>query len=113
MSLLLELLVLLSEGGQACSTDLRQMFQTLFTPFEHPLTFGQFRILDRLFCVPMIGIKFKRDEPVSKVVFLSDPSLIDGLGVLVIFPYLTHVIPTIPSPSPSPLRALTRLTNAI
>ena len=35
MSLLLELLILVLEVGQVCSTGLRHMFQTLFTPFQY------------------------------------------------------------------------------
>src|SRR6266516_1326769 len=87
MSLLLELLILISKEGQACSTGLRQMFHTMFTPFEHPLTFGQFRIRDSLFCVPMIGIQIEWDQPVSNAVFLTVPALEIGLGEFDGFPY--------------------------
>src|SRR6266699_1595483 len=80
MSLLLEVLILVLQESQARSTGLRQMFQTLFTPFQSSLTFGQLRVLDRLFRVPMIGIQIERDEPVSNAVFLTVPSLEVGLG---------------------------------
>ena len=49
LSLLLELPILVSEVGQACSASLRQALQTLYSPLQHHLTFGEFRVADLLF----------------------------------------------------------------
>jgi hypothetical protein len=56
LSLLLEVLVLVSEVGQACSAGLGQVFQVVNSPLQHHLTFSQLRVDDLLFRVPMIRV---------------------------------------------------------
>ena len=80
MSLRFKLVILVSQVCQTSSTALCQVVQTLFTPFQHSLTFGQFRVHDLLFGVSMIGVQIERDQPVANGIFLAVPASEVGVG---------------------------------
>src|SRR5260370_35583986 len=57
-----------------------QGLETLYSPLQHLLTFGEFRVDDLLFCIPMIRVQIERVQPVANAVFLPVPALEVDLG---------------------------------
>src|SRR5260370_24960993 len=57
-----------------------QGLETLYSPLQHLLTFGEFRVDDLLFRIPMIRVQIERDQPVANAVFLAVPALEVDLG---------------------------------